>query len=384
MILNTSVILTTGRPGSGKTYVRGALLVDELLREKYQIVTNVPLSREYYSGAIESGELTLIDIESWRSGEFGPWDYVAGYNHEGDTVIPDGVVLRKRYFLIDEFHRIWTDTNELRSHRWKRYSGEIRHYHHQMEFLTQDEMKIPIDVRRDVGNELCFTSEQDVVVFGVSVYDIMQLLSALSGRLISRCYMDVYLRGSRKRKKQTRRIYVFDKRVFSRYSSFSQVIAHPYEKGRLNTIWWFLKRNGVRLGSYLAIAGSLLYLVLSVYWAIPTVFEKLVGGKPKVALAAVNTDSPAGSSAGAGVVIDDNGIHDLNAPKRSEFVNGSEWVGGGPIRKLLVGLWGTGFFVLDGQRYSLGDDFLGVKLISQRGRHFLLSDGVRLEVYYRD
>ena len=112
------IILTTGVPGCGKTYVRAArFLVDDFLINSHGVhISNFPLNREEIAKEVSSrmkrrslwyklrhkvSEEDLIKrmqiipddvLQSWKREESGPWDYFSGVN------------LKYAHIALDEVH----------------------------------------------------------------------------------------------------------------------------------------------------------------------------------------------------------------------------------------------------------------------------------------
>ena len=145
------VILTTGVPGCGKTYVRAArFLVDDFLVNTRGIhFSNFPLevdtiaqdvSKKLSKGFFKKlKRVTPEDIkrriqiipddvlQSWRREESGPWDYFKGVN------------LKYAHIAIDEIHNfISSSKSDEYLKLWDEFLGEVRHRGCTFEGVTQD------------------------------------------------------------------------------------------------------------------------------------------------------------------------------------------------------------------------------------------------------
>ena len=151
----STVILTTGVPGSGKSYVRCArFLYDDFLRNCSGIhYSNFPVNVDYISDTLHKNRrfgllgsflkhrpvsedyarrIKVIPSDvmlSWRRHESGPWDYFKG------------VDLRYCHIAIDEIHEICTsDMPPDIFAQWDEWIGTIRHRGCTIEGLTQDKL----------------------------------------------------------------------------------------------------------------------------------------------------------------------------------------------------------------------------------------------------
>lgn len=149
------ILLTTGVPGCGKTYVRAArFLVDDFLINSSGVhYSNFPLnidsivrdvsknhssgffsflgrkSQNFSESSLRSRLKIIPDdvLQSWRSQESGPWDYFRG------------VDLKYAHIAIDEIHNFVSSSKRSDYiQKWDEFLGEIRHRGCTFEGLTQD------------------------------------------------------------------------------------------------------------------------------------------------------------------------------------------------------------------------------------------------------
>ena len=142
-VIMSVIMLTTGVPGCGKTYVRAArFLVDDFLINTRGVhYSNFPLnvdviadevsrkmSRKFGIFGLKNRKVTPEDIkkrivvipdevlQSWRMERSGPWDYFAGVN------------LKYAHIAIDEIHNFLSPLSSLEYvQAWNDFLGEVRH-----------------------------------------------------------------------------------------------------------------------------------------------------------------------------------------------------------------------------------------------------------------
>lgn len=155
----STIILTTGVPGSGKTYIRCArFLVDDFLLSKKTGVhySNFPvcvdvvanhvhkqftskfgffyrlLHRNFVMPSVEDIKARIVVIpesvlSDWRLEKSGPWDFFAGLDLSGCHI------------AIDEIHEIVKiSSSPDYIAKWDEFLGTIRHRGCVFEGLTQD------------------------------------------------------------------------------------------------------------------------------------------------------------------------------------------------------------------------------------------------------
>lgn len=192
----STIILTTGVPGSGKTYVRCArFLVDDFLVNTRGIhISNFPLdkktisefvakkinSRKHFYGYkenVSSSDIAFrIEIipddvlQLWRSGLSGPWDYFSGRD------------LKYCHIAIDEIHNFVNprcSSENLK--QWDDFLGEIRHRGCTFEGLTQDITAVDqvLTGRASIRYELVPAEDLRDPFFKIPLSDWYQLKASL-------------------------------------------------------------------------------------------------------------------------------------------------------------------------------------------------------------
>lgn len=194
------IMLTTGVPGSGKTYIRCARFVANqflphsrgvhysnfpIYRDKVadfvhrRYFSRLGLSRFFYRYRPTVDDLfervqvippAVIDL--WRRGDSGPWEYFKDIDLQG------------AHIAIDEIHEIISSSSSG-SHveKWDAFLGTIRHLGCTIEGLTQDVKSIHscFTSRASIQNELVPLEDLRDPFFGIRVYDWYQLKAGFTG-----------------------------------------------------------------------------------------------------------------------------------------------------------------------------------------------------------
>lgn len=194
------ILLTTGVPGSGKTYVRAArFLVDDFLINSSGVhysnfPLNIDLIAEDVSKKLSPSKLSIFgrhrkkvspdDIKDriqiipddelirWRNEDSGPWDYFKG------------VDLRYAHIAIDEIHNyVSYSKSEKYLKQWDEFLGEVRHRGCTFEGLTQDESQVhPFLVgRAALRLELYPAEDLRDPIFKIPMGDWYELKAAFTG-----------------------------------------------------------------------------------------------------------------------------------------------------------------------------------------------------------
>ena len=234
----STIIITTGVPGSGKSYVRCArFLYDEFLRNGNGVhYSNFPvnpdalceavsrsLSHGFFNRLFRRGDLKNLEkrvvvipesvIASWRSGLSGPWDYFKG------------VDLKYAHIAIDEIHEIVrSDLPEEVYAKWDEFLGTIRHRGCTIEGITQDISLVSkcFISRCSLRYELVPVEDLRDPFFNIPVYDWYQLKAAFFGDYHKTVFMLEFMKqGNGKFRKMHTRRFTIDDFYFPFYNSYS-------------------------------------------------------------------------------------------------------------------------------------------------------------------
>ena len=192
------IILTTGVPGCGKTYVRAArFLVDDFLINSHGVhISNFPLNREEIAREVSArmkrrsffyklrhkvseadifNRLEIIPddvLQSWKREESGPWEYFAGRN------------LKYAHIALDEVHNFVSEhSSEAFIKRWDEFLGEVRHRGCTFEALTQDIHQVPKELQGRAAIRLELVNAEDFrdPFFKIRMGDWYELKAAFTG-----------------------------------------------------------------------------------------------------------------------------------------------------------------------------------------------------------
>ena len=192
----STIILTTGVPGSGKSYVRCArFLVDDFLVNTRGLhISNFPLNVDIISSFVSKKinnnkrffgikqnvsasdialRLEIIPdsvLQTWRAGLSGPWDYFRGRD------------LRYCHIAIDEIHNfVNSRCSSDYLQKWDEFLGELRHRGCTFEGLTQDITTVDqvLVGRASLRYELVPAEDLRDPFFKISLSDWYQLKASL-------------------------------------------------------------------------------------------------------------------------------------------------------------------------------------------------------------
>ena len=287
------VILTTGVPGCGKSYVRGVrFLVDDFLINSRGIhISNFPynidLIAEDVSKKINSGigtfgfrrkKVTPDDIKNrikiipddelqrWRAEKSGPWEYFKGCD------------LKYAHIAIDEVHNFISNNMSAEYlKKWDDFLGEVRHRGCTFEGITQDVAMVNrvLIGRAAVRYELVPAEDSRDPFFKIKMLDWYELKAGFTGSF----HKTVFMYEKRKlfvswvTNHVSRFLLIPD--YFKYYNSFSaslqekgqgatdegRAVENEFQRrGKLSLLFWFLRRNFFTLFWRLSLAGFLFWL----------------------------------------------------------------------------------------------------------------------------
>lgn len=285
------IILTTGVPGSGKTYVRCArFLVDDfLVNSKAVHISNFPvrvdevadfvsqkINRKRGIFGIFRKPVTVEDIKNrieiipddvlqmWRSGFSGPWDYFKGRD------------LKYCHIAIDEIHNFINDRcSDSVLKQWDDFLGEIRHRGCTFEGLTQDVQQVHQVLTGRVSVRLELVPGEDLrdPFFKICMSDWYELKAGFLGSFHKTVF--VYEKRKQDTRWKTNHVsrFLITPDYFRFYNSYNASLQeksdgsvnddrapeHEFQKrSRFSLLLWFVRRNFLTL----FIRIFLLFLVL--------------------------------------------------------------------------------------------------------------------------
>lgn len=289
------VILTTGVPGCGKTYIRCAkFLVDDFLINTNGIhISNFPVNVDEVSAAVFKKvskhrsifgvfrkKTSLEDIKKriwiipddelqrWRSGVSGPWDYFSGVN------------LKYCHIAIDEIHNfINSRCSDDLLKKWDDFLGEVRHRGCTFEGLTQDIDQVDKVLTGRAGVRLELFPGEDLrdPYFKIKMADWYELKAAFLGSYHKTVFMFEKRKSGSGGRWVTNHVsrFLITPEYFKYYNSFNaslqekekgasdegRAVEYEYQRrSKISLLFWFIRRNFFSLLSRFLIAGLLIWL----------------------------------------------------------------------------------------------------------------------------
>lgn len=269
---NAVVIFTTGAPGTGKTYSRCArFLYDYWLKEEKGVhYSNFPVFVEKFESKYPDAAERIKTIpkevlDSWATGDSGPWDYF----HELD--------IKGAHIAIDEAHNFIKKNGKgvtENARKWEAWLGEIRHRGCTVEFLSQDPHKLNKVVEQHSGVRILLVNSEDrrIPFFGILLGDLYQLRAAFTGIYETVIWQSEERRINGKWKPSDMSRFSLEPNYFCLYDSHNTPQsggtkgdgkqAEWEKRGRLGCVFWFLRRNWWRLGKVAVIVSVVLWFLL--------------------------------------------------------------------------------------------------------------------------
>lgn len=299
------IMLTTGVPGCGKTYVRAArFLVDDFLINTRGVhYSNFPLnvdaiaeevsrkmSRNFGVFGLKKRKVTPEDIkkriviipdevlQSWRMERSGPWDYFAGVN------------LKYAHIAIDEIHNFLSPLSSLEYvQAWNDFLGEVRHRGCTFEGLTQDVGQVSQVLKGRAAVRLELVPGEDLrdPYFKIKMLDWYNLKAAFTGSFHKTVIMFEKRKLFSSWKVNHSRCFLIVPEYFKYYNSFNASLQEKaqgegaeeqdrtplneyQQRGKISLLCWFLRRNwvtltwrtaAVALGIWLCFFGGISFLI---------------------------------------------------------------------------------------------------------------------------
>lgn len=270
------IILTTGVPGCGKTYVRCArFLVDDfLVNTKGVHISNFPVNVDEVASAVckkinknrgffgifrkkvtekdIKKRIVVIadsDLQKWRTGESGPWDYFAGSD------------LKYAHIAIDEIHNfINSRISPEVLRKWDDFLGEVRHRGCTFEGLTQDIDQVDrvLIGRAALRLELIPGEDLRDPFFKIKMSDWYELKAGFTGSYHKTVFMfEKRKQGSYWKTNHVSR-FLITPEYFKYYNSFNaslqekeqgasdegRAVEYEYQRrNKISLLFWFIRRN---------------------------------------------------------------------------------------------------------------------------------------------
>lgn len=239
----STIIITTGVPGSGKSYVRCArFLYDNFLLNGSGVhYSNFPVNVEKIASAMSkrrrgffsrfflrerhdcdyyASRIVRIEddvIRSWRCFQSGPWDYFKG------------VDLRYAHIALDEIHEICRrDMPDDVYSKWDEFLGTIRHRGCTIEGLTQDISLVSkcFVSRCSLRYELIPCEDLRDPFFSIPMSDWYQLKASFTGEFHKTVFLQEYMKqGNGRFKKVDTSRFLIDPFYFPFYNSYSSSLS---------------------------------------------------------------------------------------------------------------------------------------------------------------
>lgn len=270
MSSKSTITVTVGVSGSGKTYYRCAVfLVDEWLPNHEGLhISNFPvnienLKRDFPNYDIDKRiELIPKDVlKEWREGTSGPWDYFANRDLSG------------AHIAIDEIHNYCGKaTSNAVKKKWLQFIGELRHQGATMEFLTQSEAKCAKEIlnEAEIRYEIINGENKYMPILGYRMGDLYEFRAKLLGRYLCPSFFVEYIQAKGKWTPLKEQIFYRLPKYFEYYDSYSapehgkasgnKAEKRPWEK--YNWFWlfvWFYLQYPIRINVHILALGLFIW-----------------------------------------------------------------------------------------------------------------------------
>lgn len=255
---SATITLTVGVSGSGKTYRRCAMYIaDEwLIKHDGILYCNYPVNfeglEEDFKDYNVRERIKIIDeeeLQKWRLGTSGPWDYFKDIDISGCRI------------CIDEAHNFCHRKSDLKIRRaWSAFVGELRHRGAQLELLTQNEQKLATELlnEAEIKLEIVNGESRRLPIFGFRMGDLYELRAKIIGKYLAPSYEVEYIQYGSKFRRQHEEIFYRVSKYFKYYDSFSApqdgeskggtAEKHPFEVYSFPVlILWFFSRYPIRI-----------------------------------------------------------------------------------------------------------------------------------------
>lgn len=290
----STIILTTGQPGSGKSYTRVKWLVTDFLpNETGVFITNLPLNREKIAAdlAVRLGRdekhfldrmivIPMDELRTWENLQNATKDDLKK-QRENRSFIPfeyfKSFELKNAHICIDEFHLYFSTSSPLPLRQcWNDFFAEIRKLGCTFEAVTQDLSLIPKDFVGKVGtryDHLPFGNTRDPF-FHIPMADWYELRTGFTGASEQKMAVVEYIKttsftGGVKWKQQAAEKFNIEADIYQYYNSYQRNDTGevggrvtPGQRLGRKVVFWFLRRNFPRIFFFLLVVGLCIWFFL--------------------------------------------------------------------------------------------------------------------------
>ncbi len=286
MAKRSTVYLTTGAAGSGKTYRRCArFMVDEFLpKETGHIYTNYPVFADKMAEAVSKKhkipkEDILARIHIIPKAELDKWmltcDRRDSDTIEGPWSYFENIDINNAHIAIDEIHNFCgVSTPKHQRQKWGKWLGEIRHRGATVEFLTQSPNKLADEIKWEASVLISLVNGETNrdPLFKILMSNWYELQAAITGVYEKRIHQIEKRSVDGKWKVSHHETFTLDPYYFQFYDSFAAphtggisgtADKHEFQKhGRAGVLWWFIRSNPWAVFSRLFIFLLFVWIVL--------------------------------------------------------------------------------------------------------------------------
>ena len=286
MAKRSTVYLTTGPAGSGKTYRRcSKFMIDEFLpKEEGHIYTNYPVFADKMAEAVSKKhkipkEKILERIHVIPKEELDKWMLVHDRRQsdqaEGPWSYFQNIDINNAHIAIDEIHNFCgVSTPKHQRQKWGKWLGEIRHRGATVEFLTQSPNKLADEIKWEASVLISLVNSETNrdPFFKIQMSHWYELQAALTGIYEKRIHQIEKRSIDGKWKVSHKETFTLDPYYFQFYDSFAaphtggkagKAAQHEFQKrGRIGVFWRFLKSHPFALLSRAFIVAAFFWIVL--------------------------------------------------------------------------------------------------------------------------
>lgn len=274
MASQSTIQITTGLPGSGKSYVRCArFIADDFFPNSTGIhYSNFPINIQAFKDFFPQIDPEEIErriiiipediITSWMKGTSGPWEWFKGQD------------IANAHIAIDEAHNIVAkEAKPAIRKAWKDWLAEIRHTGATIEFITQNLKQIAPEVERLAAKLVNLTSNEERrdPLLSIQMKDWYELRAKfITGKYNATVWETEKRNFDGKWIVQENKKFTFDPAYFPLYNSYSapttgggqgkkQLRLHQ-RKSHIGLLIWFLWHNAERIIIRMMITAVIIWL----------------------------------------------------------------------------------------------------------------------------